>query len=148
MWKLRAMNSMSFTVFSYNATVLLIQPNPSHVLENATISAPSSSPATQKCNHRTYAIKYSYLLTLLLGNYEVCACRWDNDVNNCQPISNCRQSHHQTFMMLYQEQNIISMQDLYIFPGILQARAEWQPLCYQTCTMQSQWNKQSNIVSI
>ena len=35
------MKSMSFTVFSYNATVLLIQlnstqPNPSHVLENAT----------------------------------------------------------------------------------------------------------------
>jgi len=30
MWKLRAMKSMSFTVFSYNATVglLLIQPNP------------------------------------------------------------------------------------------------------------------------
>jgi len=27
---------MSFTVFSYNATVLLIQPNPTHVLENAT----------------------------------------------------------------------------------------------------------------
>ena len=27
MWKLRAMKSMSFTVFSYNATVLLIQPN-------------------------------------------------------------------------------------------------------------------------
>ena len=28
MWKLRAMKSMSFTVFSHNATVLLIQPNP------------------------------------------------------------------------------------------------------------------------
>jgi len=27
MWKLRAMKSMSFTVFNYNATVLLIQPN-------------------------------------------------------------------------------------------------------------------------
>jgi len=33
---LRAVKSMSFTVFSYNATVLLIQPNPSQVLENAT----------------------------------------------------------------------------------------------------------------
>jgi len=30
MWKLRVMKSMSFTVFSYNATVLLIQPNPTH----------------------------------------------------------------------------------------------------------------------
>jgi len=33
------MKSMSFTVFSYNATVLLIQPNspnPLHVLENVT----------------------------------------------------------------------------------------------------------------
>ena len=30
MWKLRAMKIMSFTVFSYNATVLLIQPNPTH----------------------------------------------------------------------------------------------------------------------
>ena len=44
MWKLRAMKSMSFTVFSYNATVLLIQPNPpnpSHVLENATQPNPT-----------------------------------------------------------------------------------------------------------
>jgi len=28
--ELRAMKSMSFTVFSYNATILLIQPNPTH----------------------------------------------------------------------------------------------------------------------
>ena len=38
------MKSMSFTVFSYNATVLLIQPNPlnpSHVLENATRPNPT-----------------------------------------------------------------------------------------------------------
>jgi len=37
---------MSFTVFSYNATVLLIQPNPpnpSHVLENATQPNPTQS---------------------------------------------------------------------------------------------------------
>ena len=32
---------MSFTVFSYNATVLLIQPNPLHVLENATQPNPT-----------------------------------------------------------------------------------------------------------
>ena len=30
MWILTAMKSLSFTVFSYNATVLLIQPNPTH----------------------------------------------------------------------------------------------------------------------
>ena len=40
------MKSMSFTVFSYNATVLLIQlnstqPSPSHVLENATQPNPT-----------------------------------------------------------------------------------------------------------
>ena len=35
---------MSFTVFSYNATVLLIQPNTSHMLENATQPNPSMDP--------------------------------------------------------------------------------------------------------
>jgi len=38
------MKSMSFTVFSYNPTVLFIQPNPpnpSHVLENATQPNPT-----------------------------------------------------------------------------------------------------------
>jgi len=37
---------MSFTVFSYNATVLLIQPNPSHVLENATQPKPTQPKPT------------------------------------------------------------------------------------------------------
>jgi len=32
---------MSFTVFTYSATVLLIQPNPSHALENATQPNPT-----------------------------------------------------------------------------------------------------------
>ena len=44
MLKLRAMKNMSFTVFSYNATVLLIQPNPSHVLENAIQPNPWMDP--------------------------------------------------------------------------------------------------------
>ena len=35
---------MSFTVFSYNAAVLLIQPNPSRVLENATQPNPWMDP--------------------------------------------------------------------------------------------------------
>jgi len=35
---------MSFTVFSYSTTVLLIQPNPSHVLENATQPNPLMDP--------------------------------------------------------------------------------------------------------
>ena len=33
MWKLRAMKSMSFTVFSCNATALLIQPNPTQPMD-------------------------------------------------------------------------------------------------------------------
>ena len=47
---------MSFTVFSYNATVLLIQPNPSHVLENATQPNPWMDPTHVHlwCEPRTF----------------------------------------------------------------------------------------------
>jgi len=75
MWKLRAMKSMSFTVFSCNTTLLLIQPNPTQPMDG-----PNPCPSLfQAVRDRNFALQIKVETRILALRPKLNVCSWDRD---------------------------------------------------------------------